>query len=732
MWSGHHTAVATAAGSGKTLGLWLAPLVDLHAAAAATRPVRLADRRQAPTALYLSPTKALAADQLTGLTRLTAEAGGPEVLRAVACDGDADLTERRWAQSTANAVLTNPDYLHFSLLARHAWWSRFLAGLRWVLVDEAHVYRGLFGAHVALVMRRLRRVALHYGATPTFALASATMAEPRTTGAALLGIDPHEMTCVSEDSAPRGRRTVVLWRPPDMDGAEQPADAWADALADADGTAPGVEMAPTVRVSAEAEAAALLADLTSAGAQTLAFVRSRFAAESVADAARIRLDGHVAGRIASYRGGYLPEERRQVEADLRSGRLAGLVATTALELGIDVPSLDAVVIAGWPGTRASLWQQIGRAGRGGGDGLAVWIAGNNPLDTYLVDHPEAVFGAPIEATVFDPSNPHVLAPHLCAAAAELPLTDADTDLFGPRAAQVLAHLTEAGVLRRRRTGWYWRPTEPATSLTDLRGSAAAPVQIVEEPTGRLLGTVDAVRAESTVHSGAVYVHQGATFVVRTLDLDALIALVHPSKPPYRTRAETQTSVAIITESRTDPRGTFTWHFGEVEVRTHVASYTRLRAASAERLDTVPLDLPEHAMRTAATWLTVESTLLTEAQIDQRELPGALHAWEHTAIGLLPLLATCDRWDLGGLSAASHPDAEGPVVFIHDAVPGGAGFAERAFTAHRALTTAVLDVLTRCPCADGCPSCVQSPKCGNANHVLNKAAALRLVRALTGA
>jgi DEAD/DEAH box helicase domain-containing protein len=545
---------------------------------------------------------------------------------------------------------------------------------------------------------------------------------------------------------------VVLWRPPAIGGTEdatkkavgvapdaseisEPSpDRWpgisTSAPAIVDGDWSEADLTPAIRVSGEAEAAVLVAELTTAGAQTLVFVRSRFAAESVADAARSRCAASAGGRIASYRGGYLPEERRQVEADLRSGALKGLVATTALELGIDIPRLDALVIAGWPGTRASLWQQIGRAGRGGGDGLAVWIAGNNPLDTYLVDHPDAVFGAPVEATVFDPTNPHVLAPHLCAAAAELPLTDVDLSLFGPGAASILAELTEAGVLRRRATGWYWRPTEPATSLTDLRGGGDATVQIVDEATGRLLGTVDSLRAESTVHAGAVYVHQGATFVVRALDLDALVALVYPSRPPYRTRAETQTSVAVIDEQRADPGHGFAWHFGDVEVRTHVTSYTRLRAHGVDRLDSIPLDLPEHAMRTASAWLTVESRVFAEAQINTREVPGALHAVEHTAIGLLPLIATCDRWDLGGLSSPSHPDTGGSVIFIHDAVPGGAGFAERAFTAHRSLMTAVLDVLTLCPCADGCPSCVQSPKCGNANHTLDKAAARRLVTAIT--
>jgi DEAD/DEAH box helicase domain-containing protein len=707
--------MATAAGSGKTLGMWLTPLAEIM-----TEPGR-------GTVLYLAPTKALGADQLSGLERMTglsAVGAGPSAgaFRAATCDGDTELEVRRWVQATADAVLTNPDYLHFSLLPRHAYWTRFFRRLRWVLIDEAHAYRGLFGAHVSLVIRRLRRVAAHYGAAPTFALASATIAEPAATAGALIGCDPSTITCVAGDDAPRGRRTVVLWQPPFLEPDEptKPSDDPDDA---AD------QLVTQVRRSAEAEAADLVADLAGSGAQTLAFVRSRFAAESVADSARIRLGPAGAGRITSYRGGYLPEERREIEAGLRRGSLSALVSTTALELGIDIPGLDVAMIVGWPGTRASFWQQAGRAGRGGGDGLAVWVAGTNPLDAYLVEHPEAIFGPPVEATVFDPTNQHILAPHLCAAASELPIRPDDVEYFGSTMPAILQQLTDLGVLRHRTTGWYWRPTEPASSLTDLRGDHGPPVDIVEADTGRLLGTVDAGRAEATVHIGAIYLHRGAAFIVTGLDLDGHIATVSQTHLPHRTRANTRSTVAIIAEHRVEAGNGFAWHLGDVEVRSQVTSYTRMRSAGGATIDTVPLDLPEHAMRTVAAWLTVESSLLDDASLSPRELPGALHAAEHAAIGLLPLLATCDRWDLGGLSSAFHGDTEGPVIFIHDAAPGGAGFAARAFAAHGALTTAVRDLLQGCGCSDGCPSCVQSPKCGNANQMLDKGAALRLVEAV---
>lgn len=749
-WQGRDAIITTSAGSGKSLGLWLAPLSAIAASAGmddAGGPGRVRNIAAAPgntgrrpTALYLAPTKALAADQEQALERIVAASGLGARIRVGVCDGDAEYQVRDWCRDRANVVLTNPDYLHYSVLPGHRRWARLLRGLRYVIVDECHAYRGLFGSHVALVLRRLRRLADHYGASPVFLLGSATTAAPAESAARLIGADPADVTVVGDDAAPRGRRTVVLWKPPVIEGDEPadaavpPAGAAFDGSEDEDedgGPADG--LAPEVRRGAGPECAELLAELTAAGARTLAFVRSRFAAESVAAQARAMAPPHTAARIASYRGGYLPEERRGLERRLRGGEVAALVTTTALELGIDVAGLDAVLIAGWPGTRVSLWQELGRAGRAGADGLGVWIAGTNPLDSYVVDHPEAVFGAPIEATVFDPANPYVLAPHLCAAAEELPLGAGDTRWFGPEMPGIVAGLEADGVLRHRADGhWYWLPDEPATSLTGLRGADQGVVAILEEATGRLLSEVDAARAETTCHAGAVYVHQGESFVIRSLDLEAGVALAVAGRPRYRTRTNSRETVAVLRERASADGPGARWSFGDVEVRERVVSFSRLRVPGLERIGTWPLDLPEHVLTTTACWLTLEPGTAEAAGLDEADLPGALHALEHTAIGLMPLMATCDRWDLGGLSAADHADTGGPTVFIHDACPGGAGFAERAFGQRGALMAAVRDRLAACPCADGCPSCVQSPKCGNQNQVLSKAAALALARVLAGA
>jgi DEAD/DEAH box helicase domain-containing protein len=485
------------------------------------------------------------------------------------------------------------------------------------------------------------------------------------------------------------------------------------------------------RRSAPTEAARLLADLTDVGARTVVFVRSRYSAEAVAKAARALLGGGPARRVATYRGGYLPEERRDLERRLKDGSLLGLVSTSALELGIDVSGLDAVLIAGWPGTLVALRQQAGRSGRAGLDGLAVWIAGLDPLDCYLVDHPEAILGAPLEATVFDPANPYVMAPHLAAAAAEWPLELAELDHLEAGAGDVVESLAQTGAVRRRGQRWFWVLPERASDLTDLRGSGGGQVQLVEAATGQVLGTVDAGRAPAAVHPGAVYLHQGLTFLVADLDLDGGLALLERAQPGYRTMPLDATRIAVVAEAASRSQAAAAWHFGSVEVTSQVTGYMKLRDPGSERIGTVSLDLPESTLRTAATWVTVPERTLAQAGLGPQDVPAALHAAEHAAIGLLPLLATCDRWDLGGLSTAAHPDTGQATIFIHDAVPGGAGFAERAYRAGPALLRAVLDRLESCPCEAGCPSCVQSPKCGNANQFLSKPGALALVAALLG-
>lgn len=686
-WAGQSVVVATGTASGKSL-CYLLP--SLTAAAAGSG-----------TTVYLAPTKALAADQLRAITDL-----GLTRVRAATYDGDTPMEERDWARRHADILLTNPDMLHHGLLGSHARWSSTLRRLQFVVVDECHHYRGVFGSHVAQVLRRLRRVARHYGADPVFILASATVSDPGTTARRLVGCDAAEVTV---DGSPRGAVDIALWEPP---------------LTEARG-----ENGAPVRRPATAEAAQLLADLVIANVRTVAFVRSRRAAESVSLGARRALEESVpelVERVAAYRAGYLAEDRRDLERALHDGELLGLASTNALELGVDISGLDAVLIVGWPGTHASLWQQAGRAGRDGRDALAVLIARDDPLDTYLVHHPEAIFGRPVEAAVLDPDNPHVLAPHLAAAAAELPLTDADLDTFGPSAAGVVDALVARGLLRQRPAGWYWTSRDRATDLADLRGTGGPPVRICESGTGRLLGTVDAATSHVMVHPGAVYLHQGATYVVSELDLDDSIALVAPDNPDWTTSARDITDIRIVETQLTTHFPGVALNLGTVDVTNQVVSFLRRRLGSGEVIGEEPLDLPPRDLRTQSAWWTVDDSVLDAANLDMASLPGAAHAAEHASIGLLPLVATCDRWDVGGVSTALHPDTGAPTVFVYDGHAGGAGFAERAYERAQHWLTATRDAIDSCECTTGCPSCVQSPKCGNGNEPLDKAGAVRLL------
>ncbi|MEW1633237.1 DEAD/DEAH box helicase [Streptomyces sp. NPDC093801] len=697
---GESVVVATGTASGKSLA-YLAPVLSA-----------LADGAEAPngrgaTALYLAPTKALAADQRRAVRELAAPLGN--AVRPAVYDGDTPVEEREWVRQYANYVLTNPDMLHRGILPSHPRWSSFLKALRYVVVDECHSYRGVFGSHVAQVLRRLRRLCARYGSEPVFLLASATAGDPAAAASRLTGVP---VTGITDDASPRGEVVFALWEPP---------------LTDLRG-----EKGAPVRRTATAETADLLTDLVVQGVRTVAFVRSRRGAELISVIARERLaevDRSLPRRVAAYRGGYLPEERRALERALHSGELLGLAATTALELGVDVSGLDAVLITGYPGTRSSLWQQAGRAGRSGQGALAVLIARDDPLDTYLVHHPEALFRQPVEATVLDPDNPYVLAPHLCAAAAELPLTEADLDLFGPAAPGLLPQLEAAKLLRRRTAAWHWTRRERACDLADIRGGGGRPVQIVEAATGRLLGTVDESASHTAVHDGAVHLHQGRTYLVRRLDLEESVALVEEADPPFSTTARDTTSITILETETEVPWGTARLCYGSVEVTNQVVSYLRRKLITGEVLGEAKLDLPPRTLRTRAVWWTVTEDQLDEARISPEILGGALHAAEHASIGLLPLFATCDRWDIGGVSVPLHPDTLLPTVFVYDGHPGGAGFAERAFHTAREWLTATRDAIAACECEAGCPSCIQSPKCGNGNDPLHKRGAIRLLTRL---
>lgn len=694
-WRGEDVVVATGTSSGKSLGYQLPVLSALAA-----------DERAC--ALYITPTKALGSDQLQATLALTKDLPG---ITPAPYDGDTPVDARRAIRDQSRFVFTNPDMLHASILGSHERWARLLRHLRFIVVDESHTYRGVFGANVSLVFRRLLRLARAYGSEPTLVFASATSAAPAEHAELLCG---RPVRAVDVDTAPTGERTVVLWEPGFIEGAE------------------GEHGAP-VRYAATTEAASIMGWLVREGARTLTFVRSRPAAEIVAMRAQEDLSAagrpDFARRIAAYRAGYLAEDRRALERALDEGDILGMATTNALELGIDVGGLDAVVMAGYPGTVASFRQQAGRAGRRGQGSLVVLVARDEPMDAFLVHHPEALLGRPVERSVFNPSNPYILRGHLYHAALERPLTAQDVDDFG--AHDVVEQMCEEGLLRKRPRGWF--PAPDAEVTVSIRGGAGAEVMIVDVSDGRLLGTVDAARALTQVHEGAVYVHQGEHFVVQELNLDDYVALVEPAQPDYTTRARSTTDIRILGEAHeTRQLAKGVWVASvDVEVTDRVTGYV-VRLADGSVSEHIPLDLPAQHLETRAVAYTIDPLVLDSLGISAGEVPGALHAAEHAAIGLLPLIATCDRWDIGGVSTALHQDTLLPTVFVYDGHPGGAGMSDEGFARFHTWITATYGAVESCPCEHGCPSCIQSPKCGNGNQPLDKQAALKVLGLLSKA
>ncbi|CAJ1504885.1 DEAD/DEAH box helicase [[Mycobacterium] kokjensenii] len=700
--AGRNVVISTGTASGKSLAYQLPALQALAA-----------DPRA--RVLYLSPTKALGHDQLRAAHALTASvarlAGGAGAVAPTAYDGDCAAEIRRFARERSRWVFSNPDMIHLSLLRNHARWAVFLRGLRFVVVDECHYYRGVFGSHVAMVLRRLLRLCERYATRgapgPTVIFASATTAAPGASASALIGRPVAEVT---EDGSPHGARTVALWEPAlrtDVTG----------------------ENGAPVRRAAGTEAARVMADLIAEGARTLTFVRSRRGAELTALAARTRLETvapALVDKVASYRAGYLAEDRRDLERALASGELFGLATTNALELGVDIAGLDAVVMAGFPGTVTSFWQQAGRSGRRGQTALIVLVARDDPLDTYLVHHPAALLDKPIEQVVIDPTNPYVLGPQLLCAAAELPVTAAEVAQLG--AEQVVEDLVDDGLLRRRAEKYFPAPGLDPHATVEIRGSVGGQVVIVEADTGRLLGSVDAGRAPATVHTGAVYLHQGDSYLVDSLDIERRIAFVHAEDPGYTTFAREVTDIDVTGEGERILFGPVGLGLVPVTVTHQIVGYLR-RLPTGEVLDFIDLDLPPATLPTTAVVYTVTAEELAARGISERSIPGALHAAEHAAIGLLPLVASCDRGDIGGLSTAVGPESLGglPSVFVYDGHPGGAGFAERGFHAATAWLAATAATIASCECPQGCPSCVQSPKCGNGNDPLDKQGAVQVLR-----
>jgi DEAD/DEAH box helicase domain-containing protein len=681
--AGRDVVLATGTARGKSLVYQVAA-----AEAALTTPKA--------TALFLFPTKALARDQLRAMRALKL----PQV-RAAVYDGDTPKGERPLIRKNANLVLTNPDMLHLSLLADHARWADFLYRLSIVVIDEAHVLRGVFGSQVAMVLRRLRRLIALHGGDPRWCLASATIGNPGELAGRLTGLD---VEVIASDDAPRGRKLFALWNPPIVD--------------DESGA----------RRSALTEASMLMTQLVDDGARTIGFTRSRRAAELLADFTRRGVhDAQAKTKIRTYRAGYLAEDRREIERQLAAGDLVAVAATSALELGIDIGSLDAAVLTGYPGTRASMWQQAGRAGRRADESLAMLVAQDDPLDQYLTQHPDELFDLPAEAAVIDPTNPYVRDPHLRCAAREYPLTDEEAErFFGPDVETALVAEAEAGLLKRRADRWHDVGSTPPHRDVDIRAGGGSVYRIVLADTGELLGTSDEHRAFATLHPGAVYLHQGEQFLVQGLDLVTRVALVESANPDFYTQARDVTDITIVNQIDHRSLGGAELCFGDVEVTNQVVGFVRKLVSTNEIVGEQTVPLPPVTLRTRAVWWTLPGRLIDAAGVSTRELAGGIHGAEHCAIGLLPLVATCDRWDIGGVSTPLHTDTGLTTIFVYDGYPGGAGITERGYRGAERWLRATLERLRDCPCREGCPSCVVSPKCGNGNEPLDKAAAAALL------
>jgi DEAD/DEAH box helicase domain-containing protein len=679
---GEHLILATGTASGKSLAFNL-PVLDAIA------------REPKERALYLYPTKALAQDQARALAELRA----PNV-RAAIYDGDTP-GERRWQiRRWANVILTNPDMLHVGVLPHHDRWADVLHNLRYVVVDEAHVYRGVFGSHVGNVLRRLRRLARVYGAEPQLLFASATIANPGELAASLAGV---EATVVDREAAPRAERTIALWNPELLDA----------------------ELG--LRASPLGEASRLMAALTTRGLRTICFAKSRKAAELIHKFTVDRVDGATGKRLAPYRAGYTPAQRRDIERRLVEGELLGVSATDALELGIDIGLLDCAISVGFPGTVASLRQQWGRAGRRG-HGLAVLIASEDALDQYFMREPETLLERRVEAAILDHANPRVLDGHVRAAAFEAPVDDADRATLGDEALERAALLPD---LKHTKSGYVWAGRDYPAGQFGLRSTTPDTFAVVEAQSGTVLGLVERERAYSTVHEGAVYLHLGESYLVRVLDLQARTALVTPYSGDYYTQAKKDTNTAIEETLRTQRRCGLDLSFGRISVTEQVVAYQKKSIRDQSTLETVDLDLPETSFETEAIWYLPEPGQL-EGLEKMPTLLGTLHAAEHSMIALLPLWAMCDRWDIGGLSTNIHFQTNRPTIFIYDGHSGGVGITERGFDAFEGWVADTARMLEGCPCSDGCPSCVQSPKCGNLNEMLDKGGALTFLRRLVAA
>jgi len=688
IFAGRNVIVATPSASGKTLCYHLATLEAM-----------LNDKDS--RAVYIFPTKALAQDQLRSLKELAY----PAFLSAGAAatfDGDTPQADRVGIKKQARVVLTNPDMLHLGILPNHQSWARLFRHLKYVVIDEAHVYRGVFGSHMANVLRRLRRICACYDSAPQFICCSATIANPKEHAENLVGL-PFE--AITQDGSPHGEKYFGFWNPPIIDGAK------------------------STRRSSNTEATFLLTQLIQNYIRSLVFVRSRKLAELIYLYTRGQLSSSLADKISPYRAGYLPDERRRIERQFFEGELFGLVATTALELGIDIGDLEATVLTGYPGSIASAWQQAGRSGRSTGSSLSFLVAQDNPLDQYLMRNPDFFFAKNFDNALINPANPYVLKPHLLCAGWEKPLDDKDREFFDSNVDAALAELDQEGKLRKRQGRWYLSPaiTYPAqdVSIRAMSGQYA----VIDVSQGCLLETVEASVAFFQIHPGAVYLHQGESYLVSGLDLVKQTALVEPTSVGYYTQTKEITDIGVVrVADEKDCRGVRVY-FGDVDVTTTVIGFKKKRQFTEEVIGEEPLDLPPLNFPTKALWFDLPRKATDRIADAGLDFYGGLHACEHAAIGILPLFALCDRNDIGGVSTPLHPDTGKAQVFVYDAYPGGIGIAEKGFEIVEQLWEATWKLVKECPCEDGCPSCIQSPKCGNNNQPLDKKAAVILLEEL---
>ena len=676
-----HTMLSVGTASGKSLAFQI-PILERMIA------------EPKSTALLIYPTKALAQDQARSLRSFQVP-----LVSAAIYDGDTPSEERAQIRRRTNIILTNPDMLHIGILPFHNGWSDFFHRLEYVVIDEVHHLRGVFGTHVAFIIRRLRRICEHYGSSPTLILASATIGNAAELAEQLTGLD---VEVIEGDYSPAGERSFALWNPGLID--------------------PELGL----RRSALGDATSLFAELVREGGKVIAFTRGRKSTELMYRWAAGRLPPELASEIAPYRAGYTPSQRRQVESRLFGGELAGVIATNALELGIDVGGLDAAVITTFPGTMAAFRQQAGRAGRSGQSSLVVLVAGDDALDQYLMRHPQELFDRPSEAVVVNPSNPLLAAAHLACAAYEKPLELDDRQFLGPATEEVANSLVQSEHLKLKEGKLHWALRIKPAPAIDLRASGGPPYTI--SASGKFLGTLDQARVNRDAHPGAIYLHQGDSFLVEAVDHQLREVRVRSASVDYYTQTRTETDLGIVEmeiRNQIGSRGVHI-HLGMVEVENQVVAYQKRHLRTREVMETVPLDLPSYRMTTSAVWLTIPDPLLATLKGD---LLGSLHAAEHAGIAMLPLMAVCDRWDLGGLSTNWHRDTGTATIFIHEGYPGGAGIAPIAYERRHKHWQATRDAIAECPCVSGCPSCVQSPKCGNLNEPLSKSGAVELLDAI---